>query len=568
MEFFNRINVLINKNHLKQLLFISLLIIISVFLELITLASIPYLIKNLSSNALLEVDYFNFLIEKFELSPRVFLNWLLFFVLLIYILKSIFNVLTTFKQNKVLSDITAHVSTNLFSLYLKQNYKFHNSNNSSDLIKNIQIETSYLNTYLMSLIILIVEATMLLTATFFLIFYQPIAMTAVLFFFVLGGSIFYRITKNRLVIWGDKREEYDSLLTKYANQSLNSIKDIILRSNQGFFVNKFSLVAQNKSIVISRHASISQIPRFYFELLSVFGLGIYFLISQIYYPDENIFASLGLFVAATFRIIPSLNRIMASLQSIKFYDSSLKQISSEFLNQSKEYKFSSEKIAFKSIISLNDISYSHDGKNLFNNLSFEILKGDKVGIIGKSGSGKSTLLNIILGFLPLQSGSFTVDDVNIKNDDSNWRDLLGYVSQNTYLLDDSIINNILFGFNVDNIDYEKVDKIITDLDLNSFIENLPNGLNTIVGENGAKLSGGQIQRLGVARALYKDCDILILDEVTSSLDSETESKVMNSIYKSVIDKTLVIVTHRLDTLFNCSKVFELKKGHLNYIKDE
>ena len=568
MEFFNRINILIDKNHLKQLLFISILIIISVFLELLTLASIPFLIKALSSNTLLEINYFIFLIEKFELTPKVFLNWLLFFILLVYILKSIFNVLTTFKQNKVLADITAYVSTNLFSLYLNQNYKFHNSNNSSDLIKNIQIETSYLNTYLMSLIILIVESTMLLTATFFLIFYQPIAMLVVLAFFVLGGSFFYRITKNRLVIWGDMREEYDSLLTKYANQSLNSIKDIILRSNQGFFVNKFLLAAQNKSLVVSRHASISQIPRFFFELLSVFGLGIYYLISQIYYPDENIFASLGLFVAATFRIIPSLNRIMASLQNIKFYDSSLKQISNEFLNQSKEIKSPSKKIDFINKISLNDICYSHDGKNLFNKLSFEILKGDKIGIIGKSGSGKSTLLNIVLGFLPLQGGSFTVDDVNIDNNNSNWRDLLGYVSQHTYLLDDSIINNILFGFNVENIDYEKVNKIITDLDLNSFIENLPNGLNTVVGENGAKLSGGQIQRLGVARALYKDCDILILDEVSSSLDSETENKVMNSIYKSVVDKTLIIVTHRLETLVNCTKVFELKKGHLNYIDNE
>ena len=136
MEFFNRINVLIDKNHLNQILFISLLIIISVFLELLTLASIPFLIKALSSNTLFDIHYFKFIIEKFELSPEVFLNWLLFFILIIYILKSIFNVLITFKQNKVLSDITAYVSTNLFSLYLNQSYKFHNSNNSSDLIKN------------------------------------------------------------------------------------------------------------------------------------------------------------------------------------------------------------------------------------------------------------------------------------------------------------------------------------------------------------------------------------------------------------------------------------------------
>jgi ABC-type multidrug transport system fused ATPase/permease subunit len=208
-------------------------------------------------------------------------------------------------------------------------------------------------------------------------------------------------------------------------------------------------------------------------------------------------------------------------------------------------------------------SYSNNlNDNVHSNLNFTIKKGETVGIMGASGIGKSTLVDLLLGLFKPSEGSITIDGVEISKNRAVFYDLIGYVPQSIYLTDDILTNNIAFGVKEDIIDLKRVKKCIEAAQLSEFVNSLKDGLNSFVGENGVKISGGQRQRIGIARALYNNPEILVLDEATSSLDLQTESEVMNSIYAMKGKITLIIIAHRLSTLDNCNRIFELKKGSI------
>ena len=282
--------------------------------------------------------------------------------------------------------------------------------------------------------------------------------------------------------------------------------------------------------------------------------------------------TLGVFVGATFRMLPSINRILSSLQSLKYYKSSLDIIAGQ-LNEKKETSIAQkdlrEKIVFKKNLELREISFSYE-KNLpiLNKINLKIEKGDRIGIIGSSGAGKTTLINIIVGLLSQNSGNLILDGTKLsKKSINSWKNKLGYVSQDLYLTDDTIENNIAFGLDSFEIIDQKIDKAIELAQLKSFIEELPKGKNTIVGERGVQISGGQRQRIGIARALYHNAEFLLLDEATSALDIETESEFMKAVLNLKGNKTILIITHRLSTIENCDQIYKLEQGKLHLEKN-
>jgi ABC-type multidrug transport system fused ATPase/permease subunit len=299
-------------------------------------------------------------------------------------------------------------------------------------------------------------------------------------------------------------------------------------------------------------------------------LGLCVLIAILLYLGNNfdsILSTMGLFTLAIFRVLPSLNRIATSIQSIRFSMASIDVVAEEFSTNAQYYNeqtenLSSESISFEDEITIRNLSYAFqpEQKNILNNISLTITKNSSVGIIGETGSGKSTLINLLLGLLRADNGEILIDGMPMRSNLRAWQEKIGYVAQNIILLDSSIKRNIAFGVEEDEIDDGRVKEVIKIAKLEKFLENLPDGMNTIIGENGARLSGGQRQRLGIARALYRDSEIIILDEATSALDNETESEFMDTINALSNQKTLIIIAHRLSTLKSCDLIYKLEDG--------
>jgi len=268
-----------------------------------------------------------------------------------------------------------------------------------------------------------------------------------------------------------------------------------------------------------------------------------------------------------------LNSIVSSLSARRFSFAQFKLVSKQLVSVPIEDKFNNKdfvgekdykKYFFKDLIKFKDVFFSHQNSNtkILQNISLEIGRGQKVGIIGKSGAGKSTLIDLILGLIKPTKGKIMIDDSNLNGNLRNWQKQLGYVPQDIYLLDDTIKNNIAFGLNENDINQEAFLKSIKLSGLENYVYSLEEKENTVVGNRGIKVSGGQKQRIGIARALYHNPKILILDEATSSLDTINERKIMEEIYDTVESKTLIIVTHRHKSVSRCDKVYLLDNGKI------
>ena len=285
--------------------------------------------------------------------------------------------------------------------------------------------------------------------------------------------------------------------------------------------------------------------------------------------DSNeLLTVLGVFVAATFRMIPSFNRIIFAVQNMKYKSSSVDLLFNEFksFEQSEKTIKKYKEIKFENKIILKDIIFSYKKNNIIlNNISLDINKGDCIGIIGTSGAGKSTFVNLITGLFSPSKGSIKVDGKDIKNYTRSWQNKIGYVPQDIFLADNTIQNNIAFGIEKEDICHRSIKKSIKNAQLDKFINSLDDGLNSQVGERGVQLSGGQIQRVGIARALYNNPEILILDEATASLDSQTEMNFMNSIKKLKGSMTILIISHRMSTLKDCNKIFKIQDKKLQVV---
>ena len=274
------------------------------------------------------------------------------------------------------------------------------------------------------------------------------------------------------------------------------------------------------------------------------------------------FPKLALFAAAAFRIMPSISRLIVNFQALKFAIPSVNKLYKEFplKNHLSIPTNSSKIIDFKKEINISNLSFKYpdNAENILQDINVKIKFGESIGIVGKTGEGKSTFIDLICGLLEPQNGSILVDNNNILNNLRSWQKHIGYVTQNTYLLDDTIKENIIFGRD----EHKDLNRNLTNsiklAQLDKLISRLPDGLDTIVGDRGTRLSGGQIQRIGIARAIFNNSQVLIFDEATSALDTETEKNFINDIYKLKVNKTLIIISHRISVLEHCDHIYNIK----------
>jgi ABC-type multidrug transport system fused ATPase/permease subunit len=494
------------------------------------------------------------------------------FLLGVFIIKTIYLTFSIFYQSSFSGFLSKEISERLFNGYLFQPYIFHLNRNSANLINNIQQEVAGLMNLTQSILVLVTEFSVVVGIVVMLIFVEPLGAFSVILILAISIIIFHTISKQKLLTWGALRQTLSEAISKSLMQGIGGIKDAKILGREEYFSKSFSQHNKDYFNIYVKSNTLSLFPRLYLELLAVVGIVSLIFIMMIQgKPVALVLPTLGIFAASAFRLIPSANRVLSSIQAFSYYKPVVEKLYSEFDEIMPEVKVLNDRSNSSHFndfakININQLSYSYDGKaegtKVLSNVSFEILKGQSIGIIGQSGAGKSTLVDLILGLLTPTEGNINLDGIDIQSNLKAWQSQIGYVPQTIYLTDDSLRKNIAFGVEENLIDEAAVQLALKLSQLATFINELPNGLETIVGERGVKLSGGQRQRIGIARALYHQPNILVLDEATSALDNETEKNVMQSIYEMQGDKTILIIAHRLSTIENCDKVLKFEKGHL------
>nr|WP_276146735.1 ABC transporter ATP-binding protein [Campylobacter coli] len=548
-----------DKNFLFFLLVFSIFVsfietfAISLVMPFITLASdFSYFDRNKYLISLKE--YLN--IPVFEIIVYFGVGLIVFYVFRALLNAYYFHLLARFSKGRYHA-----IAYKVFSKFLNINYEKFTQKNQSEILKSITGEVYNLSTMISSFLLMMSEIfVVLLLYTLMLLVNYKITLFLSLFM-IINAFILIKVLSPIVKKAGLKREEAMKNFFEILNTNLNNFKLIKLKTKEDGVLNLFKTQSEIFAKANITNESVSAMPRIYLEGVGfcVLVFIVVFLVFKNQSDISGILATISIFVLALYRLMPSANRIITSYHDLLYYRSSL-DIIYQILKQ-KEESLGEEKIDFDKELRLENLSFGYkDKKNLFTCLNLSIKKGEKIAFIGESGCGKSTLVDIIIGLLSPREGRVLVDknELNMKNV-KNYRQKIGYIPQNIYLFNDSIAKNISFG---DEVDEEKLQRVIKQANLEHFVKNLPQGVQTKVGDGGSNLSGGQKQRIAIARALYLDPEILVLDEATSALDTESEARIMDEIYKISKDKTMIIIAHRLSTITRCDSIYRLEHGKL------
>ena len=487
---------------------------------------------------------------------------LITFILILYFFKTIYLIYFNYWQQKFSQNIFKALSLKLFQYYLSSSLKFYYTKNSSELLRNTLNECKNYGTLISISLRLFVEI-LIASFLFCLAFYiEPITTLLVSFIIIILIFLYYLLTKKKIYSYGLDRINKTQNQIKILLESFSGIRDIKLKSSENFFLNLYNKATEKFISAAYKQQTIIEAPRYLFEFLFLSALLFGLLIFMKFNQDINsILPILGLYVVISFKLVPGLMKILNILQQIKGLEPTLNVLSEELSNLNVKKKIiekdSIQNIKFMENISLSKVSFSYERKKIFNSFSENIKKNSFVGIIGKSGSGKSTLIDLLTGLIVPNSGEIKVDDISIHKNIKDWQKKIGYVSQNSFLLDASIIENVAFGEERDKINLDKVKKALKDAQILDYVENLDKSLDTLIGENGLQLSGGQRQRISIARELYRDPEFLILDEATNALDEETENQFLEFLDNLKGKVTVLISSHRKNSFKKCDKIITL-----------
>lgn len=573
IEVFNKIRTIYNRKQKIKFSFLFILIVLAGFFELVGISLIlPFINVVLKPEIINTNKYlayiYNFLDMK---TPTSFLIFLAFVLIGVYIFKNLYMLAVYYFQYKILYNTQKDISLQLIKFYVNQPYAYHLNINTSDMVRIVTQDTSNSSVFLSNLFFLLTELIVLTLIIIFLFCINKLVTIVLVILFII---IFFGILKKikpRLKVFAINNQQHHSGMIKWIQQALGAIKDIKVLQKGQFFINKY-YESSLKYISAQKHYHfLEQFPRLLIESLvvSTILLVIIFLLFR-GIDSSTILAQMAVFAMATFRLMPSMNRMQNALTALMYYVPSINAIYRDLKNTRNSHSFEPEenkKIDMENEICVNNVSYKYPNteKYIFKNVSFNIKRGTSVGFVGSTGAGKTTLIDVFLGLLNPTEGSITVGNVDVHKNKESWFSKIGYVPQFIYLTDDTIKNNILF-YDDENVDEERLEKVIEQAQLKEFIDSLPDKLDTIVGERGIKLSGGQRQRIGIARALYNKPEILVLDEATSALDNETEKSVMQAIEHLYGKITMLVIAHRLTTIEKCDVVYEIKNFQISEIK--
>lgn len=485
----------------------------------------------------------------------------------VYLVKALFLAFLAWKKAGFCFLVQAQLSQRLFTTYLRQPYIFHLQRNSAQLLNNVTGEiTVFTFNATLPCMVLATEALVIVGLCSLLLAVEPLGAFIVASVLGVAGWGFYRLTRARVAHWGRIRQHHEGLRIQHVQQGLGGTKDVKLLGREADFIEQYRVHNAQSARVGQFQATLQELPRLWLEFLAVLGLAMLVttMIAQGRALDA-VLPTLGLFAAAAFRLMPSVTRVLGAWQSLRYALPVIDRLHTELgLPAPEPVVTGAPSARLERTLAMHEVTYTYPeaAQPALESLSLAIQRGECVGFIGASGAGKSTLVDILLGLLTPDAGEVRVDGRDIQPALRNWQNQIGYVPQSIFLTDDTLRRNVAFGVAADDIDDAAVRRAIGAAQLDDFVTALPQGLDTIVGERGARLSGGQRQRIGIARALYHDPEVLVLDEATSALDTATERDVMMAVRALRGTKTIIIVAHRLSTVAECDRLCRLDHGRV------
>ena len=574
-----KLNYIFDRKQKIQLGILGIMIFVGGLLETLGVgAMIPVVTALLTPETLKEyVDKYPILQKICDLlgiqSVGQMTTALLLALMAIYVIKNLYLVYLVYRQNTFITQSRNQMISRVMGEFLNRPYEQYLG---ADIPTVFRITDSDIpQTFSLMLAMLQLASEVVVSGLIFIVLLcTDIFMT--LFIMVLFGVmtlVIVKIFKPKLNKIGAKNQAIQSRIAKWRIQAIYGLKDVKVLNREEFFVRNYYETGKVGANVGRTYAVMNNIPRLLIETVFIVGVLTFIIIYMKGGGNvASMVSTLAAFGVAAMRVLPSVNRINTYITEISYNQPSLDFVyqnlqegmkTDAMLAQRRAYS-QKEKLELRDKIELNHISfhYPDSDKNIFTDAHMEVPKGKSVGIMGTSGAGKSTIVDILLGLLHAQEGEITCDGVDIFKNYESWLAQIGYIPQSIYLIDESIRDNIAFGIDADKIDEKRIWEVLEEAQLKEFVEELPNGLDTTIGDRGVRLSGGQRQRIGIARALYHDPEILVFDEATSALDNDTEAAVMDAVNSFHGKKTMIIIAHRLNTIEKCDIIYKVEDGKL------
>lgn len=573
----NKIRYIFDKRQKRNLAVLLVVITIGAFFELVGVSAVLPLVKLVTEPDLIESSIgFKKIGEILKINTvNQFIILVAAGLIIVYIIKNAYLILMYNLQYRYTYNNQRRIAKRLMECYMKQDYSYHLHNSSAELMRNINTDVVQFFYAVLNALQLITELITCFMLIIFLAIQDLLTTLGIVIVISVFLGVFYVFFKKHTLALGIENRRLAGLLNKYMLQAFEGIKETKVFNKENFFIEQYDKTYEAYSRVAKTQGLFGVIPKPIIESVCICGL-LSVLAMRICLggKTDSFVPMLSVFAVSAFRMLPSFNRITAYLNCIIYYKSSVEAVYQD-MKEAEQLLFKTDKQEGELDIKLNDsiqitdvfFRYPDSENNVLEGITFKIPKYHSIALIGQSGAGKTTLADLILGLLTPISGKITVDGINIHEFPNSWHKNLGYIPQTIYLLDDTIANNIAYGN--EQIDQKWLWKAIREAQLEKFIEELPEGINTVVGERGVRLSGGQRQRIGIARALYCNPSILILDEATSALDNDTEKAVMDAINNLQGKKTIIVIAHRLSTIKNCDEIYEVREGVIvQRMKDE
>ncbi len=579
ISLFGKIRSVFDRKQKIQLLVLGIMIFIGGILETLGVgAMMPVVTALLTPDKLQEyVDKYQFLgnicsVLHIEDVGQMTMT-LLIGLMAIYVIKNLYILLLTYKQNTFITQTRNKMISRVMAEFLNRPYEQYLG---ADIPTVFRITDSDIpQTFSLILAMLNLASEVVVS---FLIFLVLLCINAAMTLFIIGvfgilTLFIFKVFKPKLNKIGGENQRIQSRIAKWRIQAIYGLKDVKVLNREEFFVRNYYESGKIGANVARNYAVLNNTPRLLIETVFIVSMLSFIAVYISGGGDMNVMMyAIGAFAAAAIRVLPSVNRINTYITEIAYTQPSLdfvyanlqQGMKTDAMLAERRANAQKEKLKLEDKIELNHISfhYPDSEKNIFTDAHMEVPRGKSVGIIGASGAGKSTIVDVLLGLLHAQAGEITCDGVNIFKNYESWLAQIGYIPQSIYLIDESIRDNIAFGIDEDKINEKRIWEVLEEAQLKEFVEDLPEGLDTTIGDRGVRLSGGQRQRIGIARALYHDPEILVFDEATSALDNDTEAAVMEAVNSFHGKKTMVIIAHRLNTIEKCDIIYKVENEKL------